>query len=70
MELLDEKAVSREYGIPLATLRGWRFRGLPPKFLRLGRSVRYRVKDLEAWLASCERRSTSDPGREVGHNGT
>ena len=62
MELLDEKAVSREYGIPLATLRGWRFRGLPPRFMKLSRSVRYRRADIEAWLSSCVRRSTSDDG--------
>ncbi len=62
--LLTEKEVEAEYGINHRTLQAWRVRrsdGIP--FLHLGRAVRYRAKDVEAWLDSKIRRSTSDPGR-------
>jgi predicted DNA-binding transcriptional regulator AlpA len=33
-----------------AALRAWRRQGRGPAFIRIGRSVRYRVRDLDAWL--------------------
>ena len=62
--LLTEKEVEAEYGINHRTLQAWRVRrsdGIP--WVALGRAVRYRAKDVEAWLDSKIRRSTSDPGR-------
>ena len=35
-----------------------------PQFVRLGRSVRYRIEDLQAWVASGLRRSTSETDRD------
>jgi len=58
-QLLSEKDVAAEYGIPLATLRSWRFRGYGPPFYKIGSSCRYRHEDLEAWLTNCRRTSTS-----------
>jgi excisionase family DNA binding protein len=40
-------------GIPAETLRQWRRRGTGPAYLKLGRSIRYRLADLEAWERSC-----------------
>ncbi len=37
--------------------------GTGPRFVRLGRSVRYRIEDLQAWIASGLTESTSEPGR-------
>lgn len=31
------------------TLEGWRRRGTGPKYICVGRSVRYRIRDLDAW---------------------
>ena len=62
--LLSEKDVSAEYGIPLATLRSMRFRGAGCPFIKIGSSVRYLREDIETWLASCRRMSTSDTGGE------
>lgn len=62
--LLTEKEVEAEYGINHRTLQAWRVRrsdGIP--WVSLGRAVRYRVKDIEAYLESKIRRSTSDRGR-------
>ena len=44
------------------TLQGWRSRGFGPKFLKAGRRVVYRRSDIDAWLLSRERLSTSDRG--------
>jgi predicted DNA-binding transcriptional regulator AlpA len=45
-------------------LEDWRYRGVGPRFIRLsGRAIRYRLSDIEAWLADCERTSTSDTGK-------
>ena len=60
--LLCEQEISELYGIPRATLQQMRFHGRGPLFLKLGRSVRYRVADIDAWLSCCRRASTSASG--------
>ena len=42
-----------------------RLSGRGPRFIRIGRLVRYRRSDLEAWLDAHARMSTSDPGAEA-----
>jgi predicted DNA-binding transcriptional regulator AlpA len=49
-------------GVPPATLATWRSRGGGPKFLKLGRVVRYRRRALYEWMAARERRHTGDAG--------
>ena len=44
------------------TLERYRVSGEGPKFRKLGRWVRYTVADLEAWIESRTRSSTSDDG--------
>lgn len=39
---------------PEKTLANWRSQGSGPKFLKIGRHVRYRSADVEAWLSSRE----------------
>lgn len=46
--------------VSVRTLQRWRMEGTGPVYVRLGRLVRYRQRDLDAWLASCLRRSTSE----------
>jgi predicted DNA-binding transcriptional regulator AlpA len=36
--------------VAVKTLQAWRVRGGRPKFIKLGRSVRYRREDLERFL--------------------
>ena len=43
---LTEREVAELLGLSVATLRAWRHRGKGPRFLRLGRSVRYLPSDL------------------------
>ena len=33
------------------TLRHWRVKGTGPDYVRMGRAIRYEVKDLDAWMA-------------------
>ncbi|HEY9294161.1 MAG TPA: helix-turn-helix domain-containing protein [Microlunatus sp.] len=51
--LLSLKELSALVGVPVNTLYRWRYQGEGPKAYRLGRHVRYRRSDVEAWLASC-----------------
>ena len=41
------------------TLQRWRLEGFGPKFLKLGRLVRYRRSDLDRWVDAQLRTSTS-----------
>lgn len=52
-ELLDEKQAASVLSIKPGTLSVWRSTGrysIP--FVKVGRSVRYRLSDLNAWLES------------------
>jgi predicted DNA-binding transcriptional regulator AlpA len=54
--------MAAEYlGVSASTLAKWRMRGDPPTYRKLGRVVVYDQGDLDEWLASCRRRSTSEP---------
>jgi predicted DNA-binding transcriptional regulator AlpA len=57
---LTEREVSELLGLSVATLRAWRHRGQGPRFLRLGRAVRYLPADLEDFV----RASAVDAGTE------
>jgi hypothetical protein len=50
-ELFDTEHVAKEWGFSEVTLRKWRITGDGPRFVRLGRAIRYRKADLEAFLA-------------------
>jgi predicted DNA-binding transcriptional regulator AlpA len=52
-------------GLSVSTLNKLRVFGGGPTFLKLGRRVAYGVADLDAWLATKRRRSTSDAGEGV-----
>lgn len=41
------------------TLQAWRVRGGGPAFIKVGRLVRYRQSDLDAWIESRRHESTS-----------
>jgi predicted DNA-binding transcriptional regulator AlpA len=62
--LLTDRKVSKRYGIPLWTLRKMRVQGGGPPFIKIGRSVFYKVADVEAWINAHRRKSTSDRGSE------
>jgi predicted DNA-binding transcriptional regulator AlpA len=47
-------------GLSISTLNKLRLTGAGPPYLKLGRRVAYDVGDLNAWLASKRRNSTSE----------
>lgn len=56
--LVEPKEVADYLVVPAATLAQWRYLGQGPRFLKVGRFVRYRWSDVEAWLAGQSRGST------------
>ena len=61
--LLTEREAAAWAGLSAATLQNWRVKGYGPPWLKLSaRAICYRTSDVEAWLASRVRRSTSDTG--------
>ena len=64
--LLDERQAAGRLCLAVRTLQKWRVTGGGPRFVKLGRSVRYRQSDLDQWVRERQRTSTSDtsdPGR-------
>lgn len=47
-------------GLAVSTLNKWRCHGGGPKFLKLGRAVRYRQEDLDAFLMARQLGSTAE----------
>jgi predicted DNA-binding transcriptional regulator AlpA len=62
---LTEREVADRLGLSVATLRAWRFREKGPRFLRLGRSVRYLPADIDDFV----RASAVDTRRDSAPDG-
>lgn len=58
--LLTEREASDRLGLSVRTLQKWRLLGRGPGFLKLGQAVRYDPAELDAFVQSARRRSTSD----------
>lgn len=52
LPLIDEKQLCAELGISSVTVTKWRAKAAGPPFIKVGRLVRYRRADVEAWLVS------------------
>lgn len=62
--LINEREAAEMIGASVRTMQQWRLRGTGPPFRKLSRMVRYSVRDIEIWVDSQRRTSTSDPGSE------
>ena len=51
-ELMTVPDVKEHTHLSQATLARWRAEGIGPRFIRIGRSVRYRRDDVLAWIES------------------
>ena len=49
-ELLTEKDLASMLGIPERSAQHWRYAGKGPRYMKLGKHVRYKRSDVEAWL--------------------
>jgi predicted DNA-binding transcriptional regulator AlpA len=63
--LLTARDVENVYGIPRSTQAKGRMTGRFCPHVKRGRSVFYLKADIEAWLSSLRRVSTSDTGRDA-----
>ena len=62
-QLLNTKQAAKILGISSAFLERDRWAGARVKFIKIGsRAVRYRLSDLESYIESQVRKSTSDTG--------
>ncbi|CAN5462011.1 hypothetical protein BH11PLA2_BH11PLA2_51640 [soil metagenome] len=52
-------------GLKGQTLAIWRMNGKGPRYLKIGRLVKYRISDLEAWLESRARGGVTLESREL-----
>ena len=64
-QLVNQERAAQLLGLSPRTMESWRLVGGGPVYIKVGRRVRYRRSDLEAWLDARQRTSTSDPGGPV-----
>jgi len=60
MRLLTQAEAAQELRLSERTLERLRLTGDGPKFIKANRRVLYRLEDLELWIASRARTSTSE----------
>lgn len=61
--MLRTKEAAAYCGSSASTFEKLRLTGDGPVFVKLGSRVVYRLSDLDTWIQSNLRRSTSDPGQ-------
>src|SRR5262245_48536108 len=49
-DLIDEPALAARLGVSRSTLQSWRYAGRGPRYIKLGRMIRYRNDDVDAYL--------------------
>jgi predicted DNA-binding transcriptional regulator AlpA len=47
--VLTDVDVAERLGVSRFTVRSWRLKGVGPRFLKMGRAVRYRSKDVDEY---------------------
>lgn len=60
--LICQKALALRWDISVKTLERWRWKGLGPRYLKIGRRVRYDLNEIERFEAASWRAHTSDEG--------
>jgi hypothetical protein len=58
--LKSNTETAAELGIAPGTLDNWRVKGCGPHFVKVGGCIKYRDEDIQAYITSRIRRSTSD----------
>lgn len=56
----NETAAASFLGVSVRTLQAWRVRGGGPRYLKIGRSVRYQRRSLTSFQQECSVSSTSE----------
>ena len=63
---MSESELARKASVSIAVLRKWRREGRGPRFLKLGRLVRYLVGDVDIWLHSHASGGNQERGTKDG----
>ena len=53
-DLITIQELADYLSVPTATVYRWNYLGSGPRYLKVGKHVRYWLADVEAWLASNE----------------
>jgi excisionase family DNA binding protein len=53
--LLSPASLAKYLDVPVATIYAWNYHGTGPRVLHVGRHVRYRQSDVDAWLVTQEK---------------
>lgn len=64
-QLLNNDEAADELGISRRTLPVWRVQGKGPKFIKIGKLVRYERSELDAWMQANTHSSTSRIGLQA-----
>ena len=64
LDLMDEACAAKVIVKSVAWMQQARWRGVGPRYLKIGRNCRYRMADLEAYLASCAVGTADQPAAE------
>jgi predicted DNA-binding transcriptional regulator AlpA len=62
--LLTTRAAAELLCLDQRTLERFRIAGTGPRFVKMGKSIRYRPSDLETWLAAKTHSSTSSSSEQ------
>ena len=57
-KLIDTVQLAEYLGNEVNTCEGWRLKGIGPRYIKVGRLVRYRIENIDQWLESQTRNST------------
>lgn len=49
-DLVDEARLAARLGVSRSTLQSWRYSGRGPRWIKLGRLIRYRIADVDTFL--------------------
>lgn len=60
LPLMNQVQTAEFLAVSTRTLEGWRCIGGGPPFIRIGRRVRYRLRDLQKWIEARTFGSTTD----------
>ena len=60
LTLVDNKQAADILGVNYLTLQNLRSTGKSPRYVKVGRNVRYRISELKAWLEAQTRNHTGE----------
>ena len=64
--VLTLSQLATQLGVPVQTLYDLRSQGRGPRGFRVGRELRFRVSEVDAWLAQLEADDAERPPRKAG----